>query len=548
MSDSGKYHKQKKQHLFKAKRPLKTRKSSTAVQRFYEESHVTHTDMDAFNKEVNLGTNQSTRKEKEQDIFQKGAEALRNLFGGMKKKADSLARANNASLLDEDEYITGEEGLALEETERKRKLAKMNRNKVRYNALGQELKGAEKAKALLAEAEATKGGEKAEHVDEEQDVKKKTHKPPPFNIANIFRKVTDDVKDQGRQSHKEDQKNFLAAVKLQKEKDARELQRQKARDEVAQARLRMGKSALPSDDEDEEEKADDERATSKFTTKQFQGKSPKPSPRRSPRPSPRKSPKTSPRGANKPMKDVFAKVRDDIERKGAEKAIKDDIQRREDENEAKSLERDMDELEKKIRGAVDAEDFEAAQRMQIEMDELKAERELLRLPPAERGLRKAASRSRSNSGNKIQDFFADLGQKTAKFAGDAKAKLEQAAQSLAKPTNDTIGLVSLPNISRRASTPRGASRWETQSPMLRIAWEAVEEGDLTKLRQLFQRGVRINDARKKNTTPLHIAAARGYADVCRLLLLTKADIESQDAMGQTPMHLAVENGFALFVV
>ena len=41
---------------------------------------------------------------------------------------------------------------------------------------------------------------------------------------------------------------------------------------------------------------------------------------------------------------------------------------------------------------VDAEDFEAAQRMQIEMDELKAERELLRLPPAERGLRKAASR------------------------------------------------------------------------------------------------------------------------------------------------------------
>ena len=50
---------------------------------------------------------------------------MRNLFGGMKKKADSLARANNASLLDEDEYITGEEGLALEETERKRKLAKV---------------------------------------------------------------------------------------------------------------------------------------------------------------------------------------------------------------------------------------------------------------------------------------------------------------------------------------------------------------------------------------------------------------------------------------
>ena len=54
-----------------------------------------------------------------------GAQALRNLFSGMKKAGDATARANNAMLMDEDEYITGEEGLALEETERKRRLAKV---------------------------------------------------------------------------------------------------------------------------------------------------------------------------------------------------------------------------------------------------------------------------------------------------------------------------------------------------------------------------------------------------------------------------------------
>jgi len=100
----------------------------------------------------------------------------------------------------------------------------------------------------------------------------------------------------------------------------------------------------------------------------------------------------------------------------------------------------------------------------------------------------------------------------------------------------------------------------------------VEQGDLAKLRQLYQRGVPINDARNKRTTPLHIAAARGYEDVrgastlssfsckltnlnslallwqvCRLLLLTKADIEAQDAMGQTPMHLAVHYEYVTVV-
>ena len=83
-----------------------------------------------------------------------------------------------------------------------------------------------------------------------------------------------------------------------------------------------------------------------------------------------------------------------------------------------------------------------------------------------------------------------------------------------KTTNDDVGLVSLPDLTKRATTPPTASRWETQAPMLRLAWEAAEQGNIARLRQLFQRGVQINDARKKNTTPLHVAAARGHTDVC----------------------------------
>jgi len=97
-------------------------KANAAVVKFYQESRLTHERMDEFNKDVNLGVKDKSREKKEQDIFQKGAEALKSLFSGMKAKGNKMARVNNAAMREEDEYITGEEGLNLDATDRRRRL------------------------------------------------------------------------------------------------------------------------------------------------------------------------------------------------------------------------------------------------------------------------------------------------------------------------------------------------------------------------------------------------------------------------------------------
>lgn len=69
---SRKFHKKKSKHLFVDK-PLdhEGERAHGSLVKFYENSTVTHTDMDDFNSEVNLGHKPKTPKEKEMDIFQK---------------------------------------------------------------------------------------------------------------------------------------------------------------------------------------------------------------------------------------------------------------------------------------------------------------------------------------------------------------------------------------------------------------------------------------------------------------------------------------------
>jgi hypothetical protein len=104
--------------------------------------------------------------------------------------------------------------------------------------------------------------------------------------------------------------------------------------------------------------------------------------------------------------------------------------------------------------------------------------------------------------------------------------------------------------------------------------DAVEEGDIARVKKLLDRGANLNakdilgytplhkaamygdielvdlllrygaDANAKTDkaeTPLHLAASRGQADVVKMLLERGADVNARDEKGWTPLHFAAFN-------
>ena len=60
---------------------------------------------------------------------------------------------------------------------------------------------------------------------------------------------------------------------------------------------------------------------------------------------------------------------------------------------------------------------------------------------------------------------------------------------------------------------------------------------------VFQRAANIDIYWNWNNTPLHLAAREGHADVVDFLLKYGADVNAQNADGQTPVQCAVEGGY-----
>lgn len=59
---------------------------------------------------------------------------------------------------------------------------------------------------------------------------------------------------------------------------------------------------------------------------------------------------------------------------------------------------------------------------------------------------------------------------------------------------------------------------------------------------LLERGAEVNVAQRGGWTPLHQAAAHGYAPIVQLLLANGADVKAENEEGKTPLDMARENG------
>jgi len=85
------------------------------------------------------------------------------------------------------------------------------------------------------------------------------------------------------------------------------------------------------------------------------------------------------------------------------------------------------------------------------------------------------------------------------------------------------------------------------TPVLEPAlWTAAERGCYPQVGKLLREGADIEEpGGKRVSTPLHVAAMKGYPIVVRLLLQKKAQVAAKDYAGDTPLHSAALGGHTL---
>jgi Ankyrin repeats (3 copies) len=91
--------------------------------------------------------------------------------------------------------------------------------------------------------------------------------------------------------------------------------------------------------------------------------------------------------------------------------------------------------------------------------------------------------------------------------------------------------------------PTGVEENSTEAPDTRYELlEAIAKGDQATVFALLNQDVEINFM-DNGQSPLHIAVAKGYPDIVRLLVNSGANIEAVNADGKTPVEIALDKRF-----
>lgn len=73
-------------------------------------------------------------------------------------------------------------------------------------------------------------------------------------------------------------------------------------------------------------------------------------------------------------------------------------------------------------------------------------------------------------------------------------------------------------------------------------YRAVDIGDLDQIKRHLFWGTNVNQVGPQGTFPLHVAVSHGRVAIAQELLSHGADVNAEDSSGRTPLHLALASG------
>ncbi len=71
-------------------------------------------------------------------------------------------------------------------------------------------------------------------------------------------------------------------------------------------------------------------------------------------------------------------------------------------------------------------------------------------------------------------------------------------------------------------------------------FEAIEEDDITDVKNVIKEGANVNIKNKNGETPLHRAVRLHYIELAETLINYGADVNTEDEHGITPLHTTTE--------